>query len=323
LQTTKYENIIFYLDITGTSKSIKRKEISKALEKFILEKKKINPLTVFGLLIFKEGGVPDFLACCDDPDQIVKKISDEWNARDMKESFLENGLFFCLSHVSNQAIHQSGDYRIVVISDFPSNKSEDYQTALFELVSKVRFMPTFIDIIRIGGERFYSDDVKLRVITTTASGGLFYAQDSKSLNNILQALTKNKRLASLNQPSGNIYIDEENKEFYENLAAELLTPEPGQTGVCHLCGNEICQECNEEFLDLLKCTCGVYFHEEHIGQYSFENNIGLPHIFRCPNCDNLLRMDESVVSLLRHTVCPEVWVIHYKDIHVHQDPCTG
>lgn len=295
LQSTKFEIILIYLDLIS-SKTIKKKELTKIIKKFIDSKKKKNPLSRFGLLFFKEGGSPEFKGDFDDTSKLIKKISNEWNSREVGESFLENGLFYCLSHIASIATEKGGDFRVMVISDFPSNKNDDYHEALLSVLSAVRYIPTFIDIIRIGNQRFYKDDVKLRIITNTASGGLFYAQNAKELESILVALTRNKRMASLNQIEGKIYIDEENKEFYENLASGLLTPEPGETeGICYLCKTKYCKDCEEEFSHFLKCTCGALFHAAHIGKYSFENNIGLPHIFRCPSCDNMLKMDELTV----------------------------
>jgi len=75
LQSTKFEIILIYLDITG--KTIKKKDLTKIIKKFIESKKKKNPLSKFGLLFFKEGGYPDFLEDTDDTNQLIKKISNE------------------------------------------------------------------------------------------------------------------------------------------------------------------------------------------------------------------------------------------------------
>ena len=87
-------------------------------------------------------------------------------------------------------------------------------------------------------------------------------------------------------------IDEENKEFYEKLATDLLTPTPmEEQGLCIFCNSEICDA--GIYTRILKCyNCDSHFHEYHVGKYAFEHNIGLPHIFRCPKCDVLLKMDE-------------------------------
>ncbi|MBN2155977.1 MAG: hypothetical protein JW776_08040 [Candidatus Lokiarchaeota archaeon] len=294
MQTTKYEHVIFYLDVTGSH--VKRKDVTKAVIQFIKEKSHLNPLTKYGLMYFKAGGYPEYIDE-DDSDLIVKKINDDWKDKESAENFLENGLFYCLSVVAQKSTERAGEFRVIVITDKPSNKPAEYQEALFNLVDTVCFFPTYIDIIRVGSQRFYSDDVKLRIVTSTTNGGLFYVSESKHLTQILQGLTKSKRFTALNQPE-KIVIDEDNKEFYENLATDLLTPTPHEElGLCAFCNSEICD--SGIYTRILKCyNCGSSFHEYHIGKYAFDHNIGLPHIFRCPQCDVLLKMDEHAVLVI-------------------------
>jgi hypothetical protein len=290
--TTRYENIIFYMDISGTT--LKRKELTKCIITYIKVKKEKNPLTNFGILFFKENGTPDLLVDQSDSQSIIKKIDEEWQERNTQQNFLENGLFLCLSHIAEKAKKQNADHRIIIISDAPSNKSEEYQQALLLTLNNVKFFPTYVDIIRIGQERFYSDDVKLRIVTSTASGGLFYAEDIKSLAGILQALTNNKRLASMNQPDGKIMIDEENRMFYERLATDLLTPDLGESGICAICNKVEYEGEDVENAVFIKCyNCNAFFHANHAAIYSFENNIGLINLFRCPKCEVLLKIDEK------------------------------
>ena len=294
MQSQKFENIIFYLDLTG--KLIKKKELSKIVSNFLKVKSSKNPLSNFGLLLFKEDGSPDFISDTKDMGVIVKKIDNDWKNRQVEASFLENGLMYCLSNLASQSAKKSGDNRVIVISDSPSNKSTEYQDALIDLVEIVKFMPTYIDIIRVGEKRFYSDDVKLRIITSTSNGGLFYVENSNKLNGILQALTKNKKKAHLNMPDSPVLIDDTNKLFYENLATDLLTADMGETGACLVCGNDFFEGDNIAHSRLLKCyNCGSLYHEEHIAKYTFEHNIGLPHLFRCLKCDVLLKLNEILV----------------------------
>ncbi len=205
--------------------------------------------------------------------------------------------FIVFQSVAQKSTERAGEFRVIVVTDKPSNKAAEYQEALFNLVNTVCFFPTYIDIIRVGTERFYSDDVKLRIITSTTNGGLFYVSESKHLTQILQGLTKSKRFSALNQPE-HLVIDEENKEFYENLATDLLTPMPNdEEGLCIFCNSEICD--SGIYTRILKCyNCNSSFHEYHIGKYAFEHNIGLLHIFRCPQCDVLLKMEEHAVLVI-------------------------
>lgn len=292
MQDTRREDIIFYLDIA--KKVLRRRDLKKAIDHFIEEKKKLNPQSKFGLALIKEDGQPDLIVNKTKADPIIDKISDEWKSRPKDESYLENGLFFCLSQIAADAKDGVADHRIIVISDCPSNRNADYHNALFELIENVKFLPTYIDIVRVGDQRFYSDEVKLKIITSSTHGGLFYAEDGKDLRGVLGALTKSKRLAAANRSEGEIVIDESNKDFYENLANDLLTPEPGEKGTCEICKFEECEECVPEYSGFVKCfNCASLFHEEHLAKYAFENNVGLPHIFRCPKCDTLLKMEQE------------------------------
>ncbi len=101
MQTTKYEHVIFYLDVTGSL--VKRKDVTKAVIQFIKEKSNLNPLTRYGLMYFMEGGHPEYVDD-DDTDVLVKKISEDWKEKESKDNFLENGLFYCLS-VSSSKIY--------------------------------------------------------------------------------------------------------------------------------------------------------------------------------------------------------------------------
>ena len=41
--------------------------------------------------------------------------------------------------------------------------------------------------------------------------------------------------------------------------------------------------------------CGTTFHKCCITNYTIGHNIGIPHIFRCPNCDVLLQIDQDEI----------------------------
>jgi len=299
MQTKKYENLIFYLDLSGSF--LKKKDLIKNLTLFIDEKKKRNQNTKFNILFINKDGTPNFLEESNDNSEssLLEKFEKEWNDKERPQSFLENGLFFALSYIAEKSRNKQSDYRIIVISDCPSSKSEEYSEALFKLIDNVKYFPTYIDIIRIGKERFYSDDVKLRIITATTNGGLFYIEDPKELRSILFRLVQSKNLLDLNQPDGKIEINNENKLFFENLASDLLTPEPSEENEdssCFLCNKKENSEIAIEYSNFLKCfNCGKLFHEECLSKFAYKNNIGICYIFRCPNCEILLKLEETRV----------------------------
>ncbi len=185
-----------------------------------------------------------------------------------------------------------------MISDLPSNKDAEYTEALMNLVETVRTFPTFIDIVRYGQQHLYKDDVKLRIISTVSAGGLFYCANVKQLQETLMGLVNNKILPDL-LPTGGQSIDISKKGYYENLALNLQPLEPDEALLCRLCSSAVCNFCNSDGDQPKKCpNCGKQFHECCAAMYSWKKNIGFKHIFRCPECHTLLKLDEEVVYKL-------------------------
>jgi hypothetical protein len=65
---------------------------------------------------------------------------------------------------------------------------------------------------------------------------------------------------------------------------------------CHLCQEEICPCCADINDTLQICeSCNSAFHNCCATNYTIQNNIGIPHIFRCPKCDILLKIDQDEI----------------------------
>lgn len=285
------EIIIFYIDLESTL--IKPKKIIKTLENFVEEKKEKIPNSTFSTFFYKQGDVPFLSEETQDPKTLVQQLKDDWKVRETSKSFFENGLFYCLSFLAEKASKKAGNFRIIVLSDTPSNKSSEYAEALMGLVETVRNFPTFIDIIRIGESKLYPDDVKLRIISTITSGGLFYVEDFKEFKSTFVGLAKNKTLPDLHE--GGQIIDDDKKQYYENIAKPLEPAKATKESQCVICEKKLCKYCEDE-KDLMKCpACGEIYHSCCSGLYTWKYNIGLKHIFRCLNCQSLIRMDEDFV----------------------------
>ena len=127
--------------------------------------------------------------------------------------------------------------RIIVITDTPSDLSDDYQEALFNLVSVIKNFPTFIDIIRVSekDERFFSDDVKLNMLASDTKGGIFYIKDKKEFTDTIKKLVKTKQFATtfVDRPE-RITISTEDYAFYNHLAKSLKKSDEINL-VCHFC----------------------------------------------------------------------------------------
>ncbi|MHA2391760.1 MAG: hypothetical protein ACXAEX_07305 [Promethearchaeota archaeon] len=292
------EDVYFYLDLT--KELLKKKEIIKAIKYYIEEKNKINIKGHFSLLVFQEEGNPIFITDKKDAGVITNSIEENWKLRPKDQSFFENGLFYIFSYIAETVRKKSKFNRVIVITDTPSDLSEDYQEALFNLVSVIKNFPTFIDIIRISesDKRFYSDDVKLNMLASDTKGGIFYIQDRKEFSDIIKKLIKTKQSPGtfVDRPDL-IKISEEDYAFYHHLAKPLKTPEKMDEKLeCHFCKEEICPVCNDIYDIPSICEdCNTNFHNCCITNYTINHNIGIPNILRCPSCDVLLRIDEDEI----------------------------
>ncbi|MHA1521846.1 MAG: hypothetical protein ACTSRK_16845 [Promethearchaeota archaeon] len=300
-KTSLAESIVFYLDLS--TDNLSKKQLFKGIEQFVKDKLDKIANSSFSCFYFLKENVPFLSEEMTDSKLVKNQINDDWKNRELSQSNFENGLFYCLSFLAQKAAKKAGNYRVIVITDTPSQKSSEYAEALMELVETVKNFPTFIDIIRIGKKERYSDDVKLRIISTLTSGGLFYAQNDKDFRGKFIALAKNKVLPNLREEGGQ-EIDPDKKIYYENVAQQLIPSKTG-SGTCVICGKDLCEYCNQTN-DKLECQiCGKAYHECCGALYSWKKNIGLKNIFRCVSCGGLVKLDERTVYEINGETFPD------------------
>ena len=298
------EEFIFYIDLL--SDFLKKKILTKAITSFIKDKDKFNSLSSYGLVLFQEKGAPITTYDEKEADSLIHIINEYWEGRETQKSYLENGLFEILSYVFRKIRTSRKNYRVIIISDTPSSLSEEYHNALYDLLLKARKFDTFIDIIRVGDQKFYSDDVKLKVIVSETHGGVFYCNDIKLFQNILGSLIQNKNEFNVIQTGETEYILEEDKVFYERLAVDLISLDAEEEEKCDVCEQELCPICEAYSDEVHKCfNCNAKYHSCCAAEYSIANNIGFKHLFRCVQCDTLLKLDEEFVNLIYRQNHPE------------------
>jgi len=291
------EEFIFYIDLV--SEYLKKKPLIKGISTFIKEKEKFNSLSSYGLVMFQDKGGPITSYDEKDGEALLDLISDKWESRETNRSLLENGLFEILSYIFKKAQKDRKNYRVIIISDIPSSLSEEYHTALYDLLIKARRFDTFIDIIRVGDQKFYDDDVKLKVITSETHSGVFYCKDTKLFPNIISSLVQSKTEFIIFQPEEDDKLLEEDKSFYEKLAVDLISLDSDEKEICDICEQELCPICSAHSDEIHKCyNCNIKYHTCCAAEYSIAKNIGFKHIFRCVQCDTLLKLDEEFVDLV-------------------------
>ncbi|MFX1373967.1 MAG: hypothetical protein ACFFCE_19130 [Promethearchaeota archaeon] len=295
--TINSEEFIFYLDLI--SDFLKKKSLMKAISHFIKEKDKFNALASYGILLFQKNENPINVYDLKDVDSVLKNIEEAWETREDEHSYLENGLYEILAYIFRKSRDIRKNYRVIIISDTPSRLSEDYYNALYDLLIKAKKFSAFIDIIRVGEEKFYEDDVKLKVISSETHGGTFYCPNEKLLQNILGSLIQNKKEFKVIKSEEPDQVLGQDKIFYERLAVDLISLSTEDQELCNICEQELCPICEAHSDEIHKCyNCNTKFHNCCAAKYALVKNIGFKHIFRCPHCDALLKLDEEFVNMV-------------------------
>ncbi|KKK44327.1 hypothetical protein LCGC14_0960500 [marine sediment metagenome] len=291
------EETIFYIDLV--TNFIKRKNLVKAIRSFIKEKNKFNSLTSWGVVLFQKDENPICEYDLKETETVIKTITDNWDTREIEKSYLENGLYEILAYIFRKSREARKNYRVIIISDTPSKLADDYYNALYDLLIKAKKFSAFIDIIRVGKEQFYEDDVKLKVISSETFGGMFYCQEEKLLQNILGSLVQNKNEFKVLKSAETEKVLKEDKLFYERLAVDLISLSEEDDEICIICEQELCPICEAHSDEVHKCfNCNAKYHSCCSAKYSIAKNIGFRHLFRCIQCETLLKLDEEYVNMI-------------------------
>ncbi|MBY9010385.1 MAG: VWA domain-containing protein [Candidatus Lokiarchaeota archaeon] len=291
------EEFIFYIDLI--SDFLKKKNLIKSINTFMKEKAKFNTQTSYGLLLFQKEDNPVTFYDEADFESYEKILDEKWETRETERSLFENGLFEILAYIFRKSRDVRKNYRVIIISDTPSTLSDDYHNALYDLLIKAKKFDAFIDIIRIGDQKFYSDDVKLKLVTSETHGGVLYCNDGKSFLNIFTSMIQSRTEFSVVNPDSDNQILDEDKIFYEKLAVDLISLDPDDEEKCNICEKEVCPICSAYSDEIHKCyNCNAKYHACCAADYSISNNIGFKHLFRCIQCDALLKLDEEYVEMI-------------------------
>ena len=101
------------------------------------------------------------------------------------------------------------------------------------------------------------------------------------------------------------------------MAVDLISLSHEDEEICSICSLEVCPVCGAFSDEIKKCyNCGSKFHGCEIAKYAISNNFGYNHIFRCPQCDTLLKLDEEYVDLVYEEEFGEPSIIEIQEAQV-------
>jgi hypothetical protein len=183
-------------------------------------------------------------------------------------------------------------FHLILILDSQSNDIPNEKVPiLINLINRVKEMPLTIDIISINAGEL-SDLLNFKKIAERSGGNLYIIKDSEKISLILNNLAEKKEFVEFFDDEKSVtHISKKNLSFYENFAENALETKEMRT----------CSICFQKDMNLFQCSkCNTYVHKNCWALWSKTAHIGLPHVFRCHNCFNLLKLDKEFVEMV-HT----------------------
>ena len=266
--------------------------IYEAIEHYCEEKKAFDPSSRFNVTFFEESG-PNYLE-----DFTLNQEHILLTLKSLEPVIVSGniggGIFVGISFLIQvfKAISEKA-FRLIVFSDAGTPKIPPiFMPALESLIDQVKDMPIFIDFLRIKVKDLEEDE-KLLKLAERCSGSLYHVKKLKELPKLLETLAIKKKIKSSSLEDGKYVIPAEGQLFFINLAEDLA--EVKESDTCSICFQK-------EVKDLFKCKkCGTMAHKSCWAQWAPETSIGIPHVFRCYNCYNLIRLESEYIERVKLT----------------------
>jgi hypothetical protein len=285
MESTRSEDcLIFY---AFTPEITKFKHVNTAISDFMFNKQSIDPSDRFNLILFLDDG-PNYLDHFTfDPEYILSTLKSL--NKNISRANIAGGIFIAITFIIEvfKKISEKFFRLLILVDNGAYEVPDEYLPALEGLINQVKDMPFFIDIVLLGSP--YSEQAqKLLKIANLSNGDLFGIKNLKDLNRVLKNLSEKKFISQpwyLRQKARKILP--ENQFFYVHLAD---APDAIQsTASCSICFHK-------DDHGIVKCpSCDTVAHEVCWAQWAETTNIGIPHVFRCHNCFNILKLDEQFV----------------------------
>ncbi|MFW9873112.1 MAG: hypothetical protein ACFFG0_08435 [Candidatus Thorarchaeota archaeon] len=296
MESTRSEDcLIFYAFSPNITKY---RQVSSLIADFMQKKKSIDPSDRFNFIWFQDEG-PNYLDHFTfDPEYALNTLKPL--SINITRANIAGGIFIAITFIIEvfKKISQKFFRLLILVDDGAYEIPDDYITALEGIINKVKDMPFFIDIVLLGSP--YSDQAqKLLRIANLSNGELFCIKNLRELNQVLKNLSEKKFIL---QPwylkSKTREILPENQPFYVNLA-DIPKPIEGIVS-CSICFHK-------DDHGIVKCpSCDTFAHEICWAQWAETTNIGIPHVFRCHNCFNILKLDKQFVDDVQTGKIPSI-----------------
>ncbi len=278
------DSLIFY---ALTPKITKMSRVFDAIAGFMRNKQAKDPSDRFNLILFQENG-PSYLEDFSfDPDYILRTLKSL--ARKIVKANIASGIFIAISFIIDVFKRISDKvFRLIILTDDGAREiPAHYIPILIDLIEKVKELPFFIDIIRINS-KYPLEGKKLMKLAKRSNGNLYDIVKIRELTPLLITLSEKKyiKIPTMLMQKKKVILNG-NKQFFVNFADKPLVVETIEP--CAICFQR-------DDKGIVRCpSCDTTAHATCWAQWAETSNIGMPHVFRCHNCFNILTLDKNFV----------------------------
>ncbi|MHA1274981.1 MAG: hypothetical protein ACTSQP_01800 [Promethearchaeota archaeon] len=292
---TRSEDTILFIGLTP--KIFKFKLLYKMLPAFAEKKQSIDFSDRFNLILFQDSG-PVYLEDFTFEFKNLIKLLKEYESKIVRAN-IAGGIFVAATFVIDVYKKISDKvFRLIIFTDKGSLKIPNtYIPVLNDLLDKVKDIPLFIDILRIGTND-YEEDLKLKQIANKCGGDIHEIKTAAQLQDTLLRLAEKKiiRQESFIGTKSASIITPDNEKFFINLADDpkiLITSE-----TCSICFKK-------DDKTVVQCpNCDTIAHMSCWAHWAKTTSIGIPYVFRCHNCFNLVKLNPEFVEIVQTGKAP-------------------
>jgi hypothetical protein len=295
MDSSKSEDCLIFYAFTPEFR--KYKQVSTAISEFMNKKEIADPSDRFNLIVFLKDS-PNYLDHFTfDPELILKTLKSL--GKDISKANIAGGIFIAISFIIEvfKKISEKFFRLLILVDDGAYEIPDNILPALESLIKRVKDIPFFIDTVLIGSP--YSEQAqKLLKLTNLCNGELYGIKGVKELNSILMELSEKKRVSTPSFVKQVRMILPDNQPFFINLADEPNVAFAGAT--CSICFQGDDQE-------IITCpSCDAIAHKVCWAQWAETSSIGIPHVFRCHNCFNILKLNEQYINDVKAGKIPTI-----------------
>ncbi|MFW9901332.1 MAG: vWA domain-containing protein [Candidatus Thorarchaeota archaeon] len=296
MESTRSEDCLIFYGFTP--KITKMRQVFSSIADFMKNKQFTDPSDRFNLIVFQHDG-PNYLEHFTfNQDHILNNLKSMSGV--ITNANIAGGIFIAITFIIEvyKKISEKIFRLLILIDEGAYDIPPEYLPPIEELVKVVKDLPFFIDIVRVGQPNSELS-TKLMKLTKLSNGEYYEIASIKDLDPILTTLSEKKYISDpLFVKQGLRMILPDNQPFYINLADEPeIIDETATCSICFKSDNE----------NLVKCpSCESIAHKVCWAQWSETSNIGIPYVFRCHNCFNILKLEKSFVNDVKAGKIPTI-----------------